>query len=193
MTFTYQLLPHFPTVPQHFVDRALEYQQLFNRNKVVYSHLSEQYKNRQLLKNNKIEKSVYQIQYDLGYDFYHWVHENINSSGYECGVAYLDGSWGSTQGAHTDQRRIYSLLYLLEPGGDDTKTVFYREQGQEIIRTTPQSYCDNYDLLDVIDEVQFPVGQWVVLNTQILHGVENVKTRRISLQASTNVLENINV
>jgi hypothetical protein len=192
MTTTYRLLPHLPRVPEHFVDRALEYRSLIDQNQAVYSHLSEQYRNRKLIKNNAIVNSAYQIRWDIGHDFYLWAQENITPTAYECGVAYLDGRLGSTQGAHTDQRRAVSLIYLLESGGADTSTVFYQEHNHDLVRTVPQSTCDNYDQLQVVDRVQFPVKQWVALNTQILHGVEQVDTCRISLQISTNNFGDIN-
>jgi hypothetical protein len=36
--------------------------------------------------------------------------------------------------------------------------------------------------VDVIDEVQFEIGRWYLFNTQILHGVENLNGRRVSIQ-----------
>lgn len=191
MTYTYRMLPHLPTVPQHFVDRALEYRALIDRNQAVYSHLSDAYRKRKLLKDGATLDSVYQIRWDIGYDFYLWAQQNITSAAYECGVAYLDGRRGPTQGAHTDQRRAISLIYLLEPGGPETSTVFYQEQGQDLVRTTPQTTCDDYSRLTVVDQAQFPVRQWVALNTQILHGVDRIHSCRISLQISCNTFEDI--
>ena len=191
MTYTYRVLPHLQQVPEHFIDRALQYRVLIDNNQAVYSHLSEQYRNRKLFKDGKTVASAYQIRWDLGYDFYQWAQQNITPSAYECGVAYLDGKLGPTQGAHTDQRRTVSLIYLLDPGGEHTRTVFYQEEGQDLIRTIPQSTCDDYRKLSVVDQKQFPLQQWVAINTQILHGVDEIDNCRISLQISCNNIEDI--
>jgi hypothetical protein len=73
---------------------------------------------------------------------------------------------------------------LIDPGGDNVRTVFYREHGHPVERHSAwgnPTRCDDYNDLVEIDSVKFPVGQWVLLNTGILHGVENITGSRINL------------
>ena len=122
----------------------------------------------------------------LGDDWDAWVKENIYSDIVNTGGRVSVGNDTTTHGAHADSQHngipVYKLYYLLESGG--ATTVFFREHGHPIERvgtTENICHCDDYSKLEVLDKVQFPVGQWVLLNTNILHGVEDVTGDRINL------------
>ena len=44
--------------------------------------------------------------------------------------------------------------------------------------------CNNMDELEVIDQVQWPMQQWILLNTMILHGVKNIQGYRYNFTVS---------
>jgi hypothetical protein len=82
------------------------------------------------------------------------------------------------------------LYYLLNRGGDDATTCFYQQKGHNAVRDeitnsdTSMISVNNYDELTVIDRVQWPMRQWVLLNTMVLHGVEGVTGPRNNLTIS---------
>ena len=62
-------------------------------------------------------------------------------------------------------------------------TKFYKERGQPTVRDQSDDniVCNNMDMLEEIDSVQWPDQQWVLLNTMILHSVESIKGIRYNL------------
>jgi hypothetical protein len=85
----------------------------------------------------------------------------------------------------------------VDRGGDDATTYFFQQKGHPVEREghpTNITLCDDYSQLEIIDQIQFPLNQWVLLNTNILHGVENVTGSRINLVvifASTDIEQDI--
>ena len=184
--FTYAVLHFLPPVPEHFIKAASELNQ-FIETDIPEDNLSDTYKNRKLTIGDKTGIPVtYQTRMDINQQFYDWVHEHIDETGFDCGVSFTSGHVGRYQGPHTDLTRDYTLLYLIEPGGPNTQTVFYREKGQPIQRTQRQVAPTDFNNLEVLERVKFPVGKWTLLNAMALHGVEEIETCRISFQVSLN-------
>jgi NAD(P)-dependent dehydrogenase (short-subunit alcohol dehydrogenase family) len=90
-----------------------------------------------------------------------------------------------TNGAHCDLSRNYTLLYLLDSGGEDHQTVFYQEQDKPIQRSNGER-CPDHSRLTIIDSIKVPLRKWVLLNATILHGVINIPKPRISIQVGLN-------
>jgi len=114
-----------------------------------------------------------------------WVRENIVDDFIESGLRVSEPV-SDTHGAHTDPLRKWKLYYLIERGGEDATTCFYRETGQPVIRDLDDGsvVCNNMDELEVIDRVQWPMNQWVLLNTMIIHGVEGIQGYRYNFTVS---------
>lgn len=183
--FTYAILKNLPPVPEKFVAAALDLKQFVGTDRPE-DNLSDWYKNRKILVDGKEYPVTYQTRLDINDEFYDWVHENIHPEGFDCGVSFTNGALGSRQGPHTDLTRNFTILYLLESGGDNTETVFYEEIGEPIVRTQRQAVCNDFSKLRVLERVKFPLGKWVILNAMCLHGVENIDTVRVSFQVSAN-------
>ena len=184
--FTYAVLHNLPPIPQHFIDAAMELTQYIETD-IPEDNLNDAYKSRKLTIGDKTGIPVtYQTRMDVNQEFYKWVHENIDETGFDCGVSFTSAHRGNFQGPHTDLTRDFTLLYLIEPGGPNTETVFYREKGQPFQRSQRQVAPTNLNDLEVLERVKFPVGQWTLLNVMALHGVENIETCRISFQISLN-------
>lgn len=188
--FTYLVLKNLPPVPQHFVDIAHDLRKSIDLEELDLGWKSEKtsdddcYKNRKLLIDGKEEPTTYQRRKDIGQEFDNWVHKNIHPQGRSCGVSLTDGRLGRHQGPHTDLKRNFALIYLLDSGGPDTATCFYKENGHPIVRSDRQAVCNDYSRLQLIERAQFPIAKWVILNVMILHGVENIETIRTSFQVS---------
>jgi hypothetical protein len=186
--FTWLPMPQLPAVPDVFVQQALELatQKTENANADRYNN---KYLSRQLKKDGVVLPSRYQHGILLGTDWEQWVQQNIMQNYHSTGVRISAGASNATlHGAHVDgwisDSPTYKLYYLIDPGGDDVRTVFYREHGHPVERHSAWSNptcCNDYNDLVEIDSVKFPLTQWVLLNTGILHGVENITALRINL------------
>jgi hypothetical protein len=186
--FTWLPMPQFPSVPDEFVQQARELavQKTDNANADRYNN---KYLARQLKKDGAVLPSRYQHGILLGTDWEQWVQQNIMKHYHSTGVRISAGPEQATvHGAHVDgwidNSPTYKLYYLIDPGGDDVRTVFYREQGHAAERYSAwgdPTRCDDYNNLVEIDSVKFPEAQWILLNTGILHGVENITGLRVNL------------
>ena len=183
--FTYAVLKNLPDVPEKYINAALSQVQYAGTDRVL-NNLSNDYRNRKLTIGDKQESVTYQTRMDIDQDFYDWVHQNIHPEGFDCGVSFTNSKHGRHQGPHTDLTRDYTILYVLDPGGPNTETVFYEEEGKPIVRKERQAVCNDFSKLRVLERVKFPLRKWVILNAMCLHGVENIEGIRVSFQVSAN-------
>jgi len=178
MLFTCLPLDNLPPVPDHFVERALKIARAGGENlcaplMVQYGFLSRDI----TLADGTVSKSRHTESYDMGADWEEWVKENIISEYMETGVRTSLGYDSPIHGAHVDTYAKYKFFYLIEEGGDNVITTWYIEKGQPAIRySTPTNIVQSTDYRNLfpIDPVHLPVGKWVLFNTQVLHGVENI-------------------
>lgn len=91
---------------------------------------------------------------------------------------------------HTDIKRIATLNYMIDTGGDNVVTSWYREDNQNIIRKekppgnqTDSGYVD-YDRLELLDSVVFQKNRWYLLRTNVLHDVSHISSVRRYLGVS---------
>lgn len=87
-------------------------------------------------------------------------------------------------GPHCDRSRWYSLIFLLDAGGDNHYTAFYKEKNQNLLERDFGYHVDNYNQLDEIHRLKIPLKRWVLLNTRILHSAENITGTRIAFHIS---------
>jgi len=114
-------------------------------------------------------------------DFIDWIRSNITSEFQfaNSGVMFFD----EPQLPHTDVTRDYVLLYNVETGGEDSEVCFWREKGQSLYRERMLA-VERSPQLELIDRVKGPYDCWYLMNTRIIHSVENVSALRINLQIS---------
>lgn len=76
---------------------------------------------------------------------------------------------------HCDRGRYVAINYLLELGGSDVQTVFYKKY-----RTTDISEAENffYKDVDVDFKIRLPQNKWHAFSVAQCHGVENIMTER---------------
>ena len=43
---------------------------------------------------------------------------------------------------------------------------------------------DDYDKLELIESADFETNRWALFNTQVIHSVENIERKRVSIQIS---------
>jgi len=116
-----------------------------------------------------------------------WVKENLTIHIVDTGVNYVPyndilGLPVST-GAHTDGTREFVLLYNIESGGEDAELTYWREKGKPLYRA-PKTHGSDLSQLEFVAKTKLPEGRWLLLDTRIMHSVENLTATRISLQIS---------
>lgn len=181
--FTWISLDYLPKVPDHFVELLKETQPKEESDTIKQSLTSSgrnNYKSRKLIVNGKEKPSRSYIGYSLGPEWEQWVKKNIINSFWDTGgrVSY---PVSDMHGAHTDRVSTeppsfkWKINYFVDLGGDNVTTSWYKEHNHNIERSIdmPMSVSD-YSKLDLIDQTVIPSDTWVLLNTSILHGVENL-------------------
>ncbi len=125
------------------------------------------------------------VRYRFNEEYTQWIKENIIESFEEnnSGVMFFDHE----QLPHTDTTRTYVLLYNIETGGENATLSFWQEQGQPVQRGRGLA-VDRDSSLSLLEQIKGPYDCWYILNTQVLHSVESVTSRRTNFQVSFNEL-----
>lgn len=175
-----------PSVPQWMLDQAY-YQKATKITQAEMNNWGDDFTARSLHKEGKVYKSAFPHGVFLDGDCVDWVRNNVISSFNDIRItSTLPGH--ERCGAHTDRTRNYTLMYLIETGGDHHETVFYKELGvDELIR--PNAYrIDNYQQLEIISKIKLKTNVWYLLSARVLHSIENITNGRTSIQISLNDL-----
>lgn len=183
--FTWLPMNHLPQPPAKFIQQAHAIAHQHNLPDAVAFMSTPDHRTRSVVKDHTVKQSRCQQSRIMGEDWADWVRTNIVKDFIETGVR-VSLPVSDTHGAHTDPLRKWKLYYLLERGGDSAVTKFYREPGYPIVRDQSDEHviCNNLDVLEEIDCVQWPLNQWVLLNTMVIHSVENVPNLRYNLTVS---------
>lgn len=83
---------------------------------------------------------------------------------------------------HQDFHAEWSLNYFIDAGGDNVETYWSQERGQPLRPGwKPLSHWRYHKELDEIYVGKIPVGQWVLIPVDIVHGTRNQTSDRIAL------------
>lgn len=91
---------------------------------------------------------------------------------------------------HSDILRSYAINYMIDLGGNDVWTSWYREKDQPIKRLPKsiEKQSDtgyiNYSNLELLDSVKFEKNKWYIIATDILHDVGKISGLRNSISIS---------
>lgn len=193
--FTWLPMLAIPPVPQHFVDRALDIVHSPDFQSEISIHYNQSsnshtFEERKLLKDGKEINTLCLRGKRLGDDWEQWVRENVISNFVNTGVRITLGEDTTVHGAHADQwageppRPTYKLYYLIDNGGDNVETIFYREKNQPLERESTKQHpvaIYDYSSLEEVERFKIPLNQWILLNTNVIHGVENITGPRTHL------------
>jgi len=118
----------------------------------------------------------------LDYKTTQWCKQNISQKLQSLVINYqgIDKT-NSTAVPHTDTTRQWTLMWFTDTGGTDVKTVFWQERGHDIVRE-PRYYPKNYEDLIELESHVFDKHRWVLINSQVIHSVENLQSVRKSIQ-----------
>lgn len=111
---------------------------------------------------------------------------------------FKDAYWISTQETwgtrdhtpHTDSGRYGQFIYVIELGGRSVVTSWYRERGKPLFRQEEHlGKISDTTGLEKIESVVLKEHTWYFFNTKILHGVENLDSRRKSVSISFETMQ----
>lgn len=170
----FQYVDHLPVVPADLIEQIL--------NTVHSSPVDHAVAARTVTVNDKIYNNIEYNRHRASDDLTNWIHTHIGSDYVSMGVQIQDpGLFNHTHFPHTDTApRHWVLNYNIQPGGDHVITHWYQESDHPLVREGPTTPVDQ-NQLRVIESVQVQPFRWHVLNTSVLHGVENIHSCRIAI------------
>ena len=120
-------------------------------------------------------------------EFDQWVRKNITNDFEDAGVNWTiiterpNNLDQVSTGAHTDTSRDFTLIYLLKTGGNHVQTVFYQETDQPLLRR-PRTHGEDLTKLTKLVQIEIPLHTWFIIDSRILHSVENLTHSRVAFQ-----------
>lgn len=196
MTKLYQVLDNLPSLPDVFVQEAITVWKDPNKKRVQRGKVADYSPHdsvgnqrwpteNTVLKNGVAVEHRTNYRYELSDELHTWVHNNIASTFMDIGLSINDGSGvvSNLTMPHTDFSRDYTLMYVLDTGGPDVRTTFWKEHNQNLRREN-WHYPSNYDDLEYIDHLVIQTRKWTLLNARVLHSIENLESTRLSLQVA---------
>lgn len=143
----------------------------------------ETYSERVLQDHHYRAKSGYFFSKFLSSDATAWAKENISPDVQDIRFTFTTPGRDRI-GPHIDKSRDYTLIYLLSDGGNDHRTVFYKKINDTEIIHPRFYYVNDYQQLCDIGSIKIPLHTWYLLNSRVLHSVENIPDVRIAIQVS---------
>jgi hypothetical protein len=193
----YKLLHELPHIPQELIDLAyssIDSEENFQHSPDKVQIDWKMTKNLKIKVNGKEKINRPALAWHVDEELKQWVYKNITDIDVDhvrISAIKADDEH-DTCGAHVDRAREFALLYVIENGGLDNKTVFYQEKGQPIIREKA-ARCNDHDNLIELDSISIPLRTWCLLNVRVLHGVRNLNSKRVSIQIGLDSLQGLNL
>ena len=75
-------------------------------------------------------------------------------------------------------------MWIHDTGGPTVDTVFWEVLNEPLVSESRGKWLDTYNNLKEYTKVRFRPRTWYLLNTRIMHSVENLQSPRIVLQVS---------
>jgi hypothetical protein len=198
MTYTYKVLD-IPQVPDYLVKQALEIVAEDSKKKDIANWHGlpgySEYRHRKVQHlNGHVFITVGTTRYRVSEEFEEWVRENFSGTKTTlCGVSVMDVNHSKTMAPHVDTSRNYTIQYLLDTGGSNVETVWWKEHGKPVVRPDlrqnydPSSTIQDYSNLVEIDRIKAEPNVWISLHSAILHSIENLETPRIAFQVGADI------
>lgn len=180
--FVYKVLTELPPVPQEFINQALDFVAVQYHEAKPINTWAMSVHGRPIYQGGKqIGESSSQIRKHFSDTFEQWIKENIIEEFLDWGVVATTPKMNYV-GPHTDIARQYSLIFPIELGGDEVTTSFWIPADG-----SPPPYAptySNYDDLIKVGDLKANPLEWYILNSKIIHSVENISQGRITIQVS---------
>jgi len=179
---------NFPLIPIHILD-SLESTLV---NNIVVNDIG--YNQIHIKNNTQLTACGYSMGEVVNNKLISWLKENIPDVVSRFNILYqtqfsLDNT-PSTHIVHTDRLRLTALNYIIDTGGSDVVTSWYKEEGMNLhrLQKTPGSQSDSgavdYKNLQLLESVNLEKNTWYIIDTRILHDVDNITGTRKSISIS---------
>lgn len=133
------------------------------------------------LLGNRYTRAVYR-RYNISPESEAWIKENIGEYSQAGSQLMINGQAFTP---HTDGGpRRYILNYLIQTGGADVKTQFFKEPNHDVVREGDPLQLALGDDLELVESVTAPAGTWMALFGKVLHSVVGLETSRVHLSVS---------
>lgn len=104
--------------------------------------------------------------------------DKIAEIGFQVAANYTNHPNGGQFLPHVDGKRgKFCIHWNFSTGGDDTTTYWWQEGNQPLIRE-PGTRIANYHQFTEVDKIIWQVERWGIFRTDILHGINPIKTER---------------
>ena len=187
--FTALPLENLPKPPQHFIDRAIRIAKengCGTENEMAKNYTHKGYLDRDMtMPDGTVSKSRHQEGFLMGEDWEQWVRENIISEFIETGVRVALPRGLKVHGPHSDCPTKFKIMYQIDDG--EATTTFYVEKGHMAVRhSEPDNLVmfTNYNNIIPIHECVYHSGKWVIEDTRVVHGFNNIEGDRFALAIS---------
>jgi hypothetical protein len=173
----WEIHEELPRMPEEFVQRILsiaEDDESFRKHRDRRARTEDSNKRKVIAETHG--KSFPKI--DLPQDIQDWVKENVTDKFHEVSVRKTIEE-GDHHFPHVDITRSWVLMYLLQGGGEDHATVWYKDK--DYARPYMGIEYTSYDQLEEVTRLQIPLQTWVLMNASTPHSVENIPGVRIGV------------
>ncbi len=168
--YTAIYLKKLPKIPKDIINYSLDMDNFFYGGKP----------SRILTKNKKNFSAGLNRRQELNKELENWLRKNIICDWQDAGYSRTTGP---CHGPHIDRARFFTLQYVIDPGGQNVSTVFYRAKTQKLDIEPGWFYINNYDEIEPIEHQFIPKDVWVLINARNhIHSVENIEGVRVSVQ-----------
>ena len=184
-TILWASLNHWPKIPNHFLNNLSTFQE---------DAVQGVGKLTRVAKHNDIEiKNTHYRRWSLLPELNEWIQTNIPCQFNQLGVQISDPvNQKAKLLAHCDNTpRRWTILYILDLGGDNIFTHFYQEKDQPLVRDY-RYIVDDYNSLEHIGSIKFEAERWIVVNGLVLHDVDFIDRPRIAITGSVWDLSDLN-
>lgn len=168
MSFTAKADLPLPNVPAHLIEQAIG---ISNDNTAIAIYRETEEPGKFCLRHSSKE-------------LLNWVHENISD---RIKTVWVQTIKGGNFGPHIDgpgrtsgSRRYFNLMYIIDPGGDNVLTHFYKPIDSNIGDKTVFSN----DEVVLKETFHYKPNTWNLMTNQEIHSVEGVTGTRLGLSIS---------
>jgi hypothetical protein len=163
-------MPNLPQIPKELLKYTYNMENSFHSSKA----------GRVMKRNGETFIEGFNSREDVNEDLIPWLKENIINDWGNIGYHRFKGP---NCGPHLDRCRHYVLNYIIETGGSQVSSIFWKPKSEQLDITHHDSRVDDYDQLTIDEVFILQPNQWYIINGRAgIHSVENIENTRVSLQ-----------
>jgi hypothetical protein len=166
---------NLPMLPKHFSDSIMSGEK--------FTNLDGYGTTRDFVDSDKKNKrSITVAKFSVEHELKEWVQENISTDHHKIAITTVEKKSDTANifSAHTDLYRSWVLIYYISTGGNSTTLNFYQEKNHNKIRELGL-YSTDYSQLEKIASYYPKNREWWLLNTMVLHDVQNIDSARMTI------------